>query len=217
MAFFEDFSLYSLEFETSLGKTLIFADPHLGFEIAKGVRIRSRLEEKLANFIKSKNPDAIIILGDIKEEIGLSSFTRKILMSFFLELKDYIVIITKGNHDGRIEEVTKNFDNINVVEYYLLDDVLFFHGHKVAPPIEFKIAFLGHAHPVIYVNVKGIKKKAKCFIKAGRYVVLPTINPFYEGIETKQAIKMIPTLKEVKTVDVVIPPGIYLGQYTIDI
>ncbi|MFA4640201.1 metallophosphoesterase [Pyrococcus kukulkanii] len=207
--------LYSFEFESSRGKTLVFADPHLGFEPFRGINVKSSFERKLAEFIISEDPDIVIILGDVKEDLGLKGYTRKILLDFFSMLKDYKIIITKGNHDGRIEEVTERFDNVSVVEYYILDDVLFMHGHRSLPEVDFKKAFLGHIHPTAIVSLKGVKRKVKCFVKAGRFIILPTINPFFEGMDIREGIKLIPFLKNVKTVDLLIPPSIHIEGYSI--
>ncbi|RLF81652.1 exonuclease SbcD, partial [Thermococci archaeon] len=88
----EIFPLYeelSLDLETSLGKTLVLADLHIAFELSRGLRIRTRFEKSLANFIKSKNPDLLIILGDVKESIGLEAFTKKLLIEFFSEISEF--------------------------------------------------------------------------------------------------------------------------------
>ncbi|ASJ16663.1 exonuclease SbcD [Thermococcus chitonophagus] len=210
-----ELSLYSFEFESSQGKTLIFADPHIGFEPFRGINVRSRFERKLAEFVISENPDLVIILGDIKEDLGLKRYTQRVLMEFFSILKDYEVIITKGNHDGRIEEVTENFDNISVVDYYILDEILFMHGHKSLPEVDFKRAFLGHIHPTAIISLSGVKRRAKCFVKAKNFVILPTINPFFEGMDIREGIRLIPFLKNLKTVDLLIPPSIHIEGYPI--
>ncbi|MFA4662274.1 metallophosphoesterase [Pyrococcus kukulkanii] len=207
--------LYSFEFESSQGKTLIFADPHLGFEPFRGINVRSRFERKLAEFVISEDPDLVIILGDIKEDLGLREYTRRVLLEFFRMLRDYRIIITKGNHDGRIEEVTKKFDNVSVVEYYLLDEALFLHGHRSLPNVEFKRAFLGHIHPTAIISLKGVKRRVKCFVKAGNFVILPTINPFFEGMDIREGIKLVPFLKDVRSVDLLIPPSIHIEGYSI--
>ncbi|AMM53854.1 metallophosphoesterase [Pyrococcus kukulkanii] len=207
--------LYSFEFESSQGKTLIFADPHLGFEPFRGINVRSRFERKLAEFVISEDPNLVIILGDIKEDLGLREYTRRVLLEFFRMLRDYRIIITKGNHDGRIEEVTKKFDNVSVVEYYLLDEALFLHGHRSLPNVEFKRAFLGHIHPTAIISLKGVKRRVKCFVKAGNFVILPTINPFFEGMDIREGIKLVPFLKDVRTVDLLIPPSTHIEGYSI--
>ncbi|BAA29732.1 metallophosphoesterase [Pyrococcus horikoshii] len=211
-----DFSIYSFYFETKLGKTLVFADPHLGFERFRGINVRSKLEIKLAKFINEEKPDAVIILGDVKEDIGLSKFTEKILLDFFSLLRDVQVIITKGNHDGKIEEVTTKFENVNVVEFFLDKGLLFVHGHKNLPNVKFKKVIMGHIHPSILISTEsGVRRKVKCFLRTSDILVFPTINPFYEGINFRDGIKMSPILKNYKEFEIIIPPGIYLKKVSI--
>jgi len=213
---FESFSKLSLELKTSLGKTLILADPHIAFELSRGIRIRTYFEKKLAEFINSNNPDLVILLGDIKEPIGMSTFTKKLLLEFFSNLRDFRIIITKGNHDGLIEEIVKEFPNVKVVSHFLLDDVLFIHGHQNLPDMEFKKAVLGHIHPAVSVKVGDVVRKAKCFLKISKFLIMPTINPYLEGFEIKEGIKMIPFLKNSKEGEVFLPDGTYLGSIKFD-
>ncbi len=61
---FEAFEALSLEIETSRGRTLLMADPHIGFELSRGgLRIRTHFEEELAGFIVDKDPDLLVLLG----------------------------------------------------------------------------------------------------------------------------------------------------------
>ncbi|CAB50305.1 metallophosphoesterase [Pyrococcus abyssi] len=211
----QDFSSYSFVFKTRLGRTLVLADPHLAFEPFKGINVRSKLEKKLANFIKSQDVDAVIILGDVKEEIGLSGFTEKVLQEFFAELKELGIIITKGNHDGRIEDVAYRFDNVEVLPYFLDKEILFIHGHSRLPDVKFKKIVMGHIHPSTIVSLGRVKKKMKCFLRTPRIIVFPTINPFYEGMDLKQGVKLSPVLRGVREFEIIIPPGIYLSKVTI--
>jgi len=206
------FENLSIELETSKGKTLIFADPHIAFEPLRGLRMRTKFERKLAGFIKLKNPDFIIILGDIKEPLGINTFTKKLLIEFFSELRDFEIIITRGNHDGRIEEVLRHFENVKVVGYHVIDNLLFLHGHLNLPDVKFEKAFLGHIHPAVTVRIGSSIRKAKCFLRIENFLILPTINPHIEGFNVKEGIKMIPFLKNSKEGDVYLPDGTYIGR-----
>ncbi len=206
------FEKLSIEIMTSLGRTLLIADPHIAFEASKGLRIRTRFEEKLADFVNSKNPDVLVILGDVKEPLGLGLFTKRLLMGFFSELGDIEVMITKGNHDGRIEEVARKFENIEVSDYFLVDDVLFIHGHQNLPDAQFKNAYLGHIHPAVNVRFGSTLRKTKCFLRVNRFLILPTINPYISGFDIRTGIRMIPFLKDASKGEVYLPEGIYLGE-----
>jgi len=201
-----------LEFKSSPGRVLLIADPHIGFEISRGVRIRTHFEERLAEFINELDPDLLIILGDLKEPLGMSFTLKRILMGFFSDLGDREVVLTKGNHDGRIEEVAEPFPNVRVVEHFLLDGKLFLHGHTKLPDVEFEEAYLGHVHPTYSIVRGGVSRKAKVFMRAGKFLVLPTINPYIEGFDVREGVRMVPFLKGRRTVDLFLPEGVYLGR-----
>jgi len=209
---FFNFNLLSLEFKTSSGRTLLIADPHMGFEISRGIRIRTHFEDMLGKFIEDVDPDLLVILGDLKEPLGLNFSVKKILFRFFSALKTIPIFIVQGNHDGRIRDVTENFPNVEVRKYFLIDGNLFLHGHTKLPPIKFKKAFLGHAHPAFTLSSEKIKKKVKVFARIGPYLILPTINPYMEGFNIKVGLELVPFLKDKREIDVFLPEGIYLGR-----
>jgi len=209
---FEVFKGLTLEMKTSIGRVLLMADPHIGFELSRGLRIRSHFEERLAQFVMEVNPDLLVILGDVKEPIGLSFTMKRILMGFFSELREIPTIITKGNHDGRIEEVAGKFPNVEVVEHKVIDGALLIHGHTTLPEVEFSEAYLGHIHPAYTFKSGGVSRKTKVFLRVGRFLILPTINPFIEGFDVREGIKMVPFLKGSREGEIFLPEGIYLGR-----
>lgn len=162
MSLFSELQLLSLELETSRGKALVFADPHIGFELSRGLRIRTDFEEVLAQFVLESNPNLLIILGDLKEPLGLSFRLKEMLLRFFSPLKDTEVVITKGNHDGRIEEIARKFENVSVVEKFILDQKLFLHGHTKLPKGEFRgksssVTLIPHTHS----RAEELRKRSK--------------------------------------------------------
>lgn len=212
MDFFDEFERLSLEVETPRGRTLLIADPHIGFELSRGLRLRTRFEERLAEFITEKDPDLLVILGDVKEPIGLSFTVKRLLMGFFSDLREIPTVITKGNHDGRIGEVAGKFSNVEVVEHLLAGDILFLHGHTNLPDVEFSEAYLGHIHPAYTLKRGGIAKRTKVFVRTGKFLILPTVNPFIEGFDVREGIRMVPFLKGTKTLELFLPEGIHLGS-----
>ena len=210
MDFFDEFERLSLEVETPRGRTLLIADPHIGFELSRGLRLRTRFEERLAEFITEKDPDLLVILGDVKEPIGLSFTVKRLLMGFFSDLREIPTVITKGNHDGRIGEVAGKFSNVEVVEHLLAGDILFLHGHTNLPDVEFSEAYLGHIHPAYTLKRGGIAKRTKVFVRTGKFLILPTVNPFIEGFDVSEGIRMVPFLKGTKTLELFLPEGIHL-------
>ncbi|AFL94950.1 putative exonuclease SbcD [Thermococcus cleftensis] len=213
---FDEFERLTLELDTERGRTLLVADPHIGFELSRGLRVRTRFEERLAEFIAEKDPDLLILLGDVKEPIGLSFTAKKLLMSFFSELGDIPTLITKGNHDGRIEEVAKEFRHVEVVEHVLIEKALFLHGHTGLPDVEFSEAYLGHIHPAYTFKSGGVARKVKVFARSGRFLVLPTANPFIEGFDVREGIKMVPFLRNSREIELFLPEGLYLGKVSLE-
>ncbi len=215
MDFFDEFERLSLEMETPRGRTLLIADPHIGFELSRGLRIRTRFEERLAEFIAGKDPDLLLILGDVKEPIGMSFTVKRLLMGFFSDLREIPTVITKGNHDGRIEEVAGKFPSVEVVEHLLLDEALFLHGHTNLPEVEFSEAYLGHIHPAYTFRTGGVSRKTKVFVRAGRFLILPTINPFIEGFDIREGIRMVPFLRGARSIELFLPEGLYAGEISL--
>ncbi|WP_297506205.1 metallophosphoesterase [Thermococcus sp.] len=205
----------SLLLRTSLGRTLVFADPHIGFELSRGLRIRTGFEEELAFFVLEVNPDVLIILGDVKEPLGLSFRLREMLLRFFSQIRDVNVLIAKGNHDGRIEEVTENFPNVEVSDHFLIDGKLFLHGHRRLPPMDFEEAFLGHAHPAYTFRSGGVSKKVKVFARLGKFLVLPTVNPYVEGFDVREGVKLVPFLRGFREASLFLPEGLYIGTVNV--
>ncbi|NJE54681.1 metallophosphoesterase [Thermococcus sp. 21S9] len=212
MSPFSDFESLSLLLDTSLGRTLLIADPHIGFELSRGLRIKTGFEDSLAEFVLESGADALIILGDVKEPLGLSFRLKEMLLRFFSSLKDVSVLIAKGNHDGRIEEVAGKFTNVEVREHFLLDGKLFLHGHTRLPEVEFEEAFLGHAHPAYTLKSGGVARKVKVFARVNEFLVLPTVNPYIEGFDVREGLKLVPFLRKAEEVELFLPEGLYLGR-----
>ncbi|NJE85601.1 exonuclease SbcD [Thermococcus sp. CX2] len=212
MDFFDAFEKLSLELKTSRGKTLLLADAHIGFELSRGLRIRTHFEERLAEFIRERDPDLLILLGDVKEPIGLSFTMKRLLMGFFSELREIPTVITKGNHDGRIEEVAGKFPNINVVDHLVIDGLLLLHGHTNLPEVEFVEAYLGHIHPACGIKRGRVLRKTKCFLRVEKFLILPSVNPYLEGFDAREGIKMVPFLRNAKKGKAFLPDGLYIGE-----
>ncbi|MDD4353549.1 MAG: metallophosphoesterase family protein [Candidatus Nanoarchaeia archaeon] len=132
---------------------LVISDLHIGFEKElqnKGYFIPSQSEIMLKSIISIKQgAEKIIILGDLKHEI--SPKYKKEITDFLAGLSKNFkeIIIIKGNHDGLIENYSKNFKNIIIKDELILDDYLFIHGHKMPSNEAIKKAkmlILGHFH-----------------------------------------------------------------------
>jgi putative SbcD/Mre11-related phosphoesterase len=185
-------------------KVLVIADSHIGYEEAlnkEGVMI-PRLQYKeimkqLEPVFKEIKPDIIVMLGDIKHEFGTISRQE---WRDTLNLLDYLlsktgkVILIKGNHDTILGPLADK-KGLAVRDSFLVDDVLFCHGHKLIDEKSdsFKMAktiIIGHEHPAISLCDGPRVEKYKCFLlgkfKKKNLIVMPSFNFVTEGTDVMQ-------------------------------
>ena len=186
-------------------KILVVGDLHLGYEevlMERGYSFpKTQMEETIGLFKKIfkkigkvkkvilfgdvKHYFAGVILGENEDFLNLVKLFKK---NF---LKDGKVIITKGNHDSIIEPIIANYDFVELVDYYIEEKVLFFHGNKrMFERInvyneKIKTIVIGHFHPAIVIK-KDVKRELyKCFLggkwKKKGVVVMPSFFPLVEG------------------------------------
>ncbi|MBI1972987.1 metallophosphoesterase [Candidatus Woesearchaeota archaeon] len=186
---------------------LIIGDLQLGYEQAlqrKGVLVPKfqfhDIRERLAKIFKKVKVKKLIINGDIKHEFGIISEQewREILQFFDFCLQHVTeIILVKGNHDLVIAPVARK-RNIHVVDFYRVDDVLIFHGHKLLRE-KAKILVIGHEHPAVSFRERQ-GEKFKCFLvgkwKQCMLLVMPSFNPLTEGSDITKERFLSPYLKE---------------------
>ncbi len=190
--------------------SILIADLHIGIENElkkQGINIGNYIEKMKKKILKAKkvcNAKNIIVLGDVKQSIGMPNEKEKneILEFFnFLKQKFEKIKIVKGNHDGLLEKILKNFEIFNSRGF---KEKLygFFHGNSYPNKnvLKAKYLFCSHIHPkislpkdfpkfyrkvfVILPIKKEIVKKTKVFSKV---IILPSFNPFISGIEFEEA------------------------------
>src|SRR4030042_5928191 len=98
--------------KTEKTKTLVIADPHIGWEMAlqeKGIHVPSqtpRLLKKLTALLLEHKPSALLILGDVKYTVVKTEPGEwHDIPDFFTELRRHIsdIAIARGNHDANLE------------------------------------------------------------------------------------------------------------------
>jgi hypothetical protein len=191
-------------------KILVISELHLGLEYElykSGIKIPSqarKFEEAIEQMIKSTKARTLVILGDIKHKVPGSTIRDDVEIPRFLEnLKQNIkVILIKGNHDDRIEQIIPEGVKIYGSRGYKTEKYGFLHGHAWPSKklMNCDYIFVGHVHPaiefkdslgfrsVLSVWLKGrlnpelVKKKYK-IKKTGKLnvVVLPTFNSILGG------------------------------------
>jgi uncharacterized protein len=159
-------------------KTLVVADPHLGWEIslqAKGIHIPTqtpKLQKKLIDLLIEYKPDALLFLGDIKYTVVASEPGEwREVPDFFEEIKKYVkeIGIVRGNHDANIEPMLPDKIEVHSSSGIVIGDVGLFHGHKWPSPelLGCKTLIMGHLHPVVvFRDPAGFKITRQAWIRA---------------------------------------------------
>ena len=189
--------------------TLIIGDLQFGYEEylnKKGVMIpRFQTEdaiERIKNTIsKCRDLKRIVLNGDIKHEFGRISKQEWSSITRLIDglIKDYEVVIVKGNHDVMLEPIIRNYgEKISFVEKFVLDDLFIVHGDKIFECNE-KTIIIGHEHPSIsFVEKPG--EKFKCFLK-GKWkrknlIVIPSFSSLAVGSDIKHGKFLSPYLEK---------------------
>lgn len=181
-------------------RILIFSDFHIGYEEAlnkQGILVpRFQFKDVIKRlekiFSEVKNINKIIINGDLKHEFGRISEqewreTLKLLDFMARQCKE--IILVKGNHDTILGPIAEK-RNVKIAEYFIVNDILIIHGHKIPNKNILKKAktiVIGHEHPAVSLREDVRIEKFKCFLK-GKYkrkklIVMPSFCLATEGTD----------------------------------
>ncbi len=177
-------------------KYLVLADVHLGYEIEllrKGINVPSQTEKIINEIIqigKDFDLKKLIIVGDFKHNVPKVSYQElKEIPEAIKKLAENFdqVIIIKGNHDGKLEELVPKLDNVKITKEMRIGKVVFTHGHR-KPRFEGKLYIIGHNHPVYYYLTsigEIVYEKVFIYGYAERFqvLILPAFNPLIGGYE----------------------------------
>ncbi len=184
-------------------RTLIIADPHIGYS-TQTYRYSTRAKERISMYqalsmfsmisaTKEEYMRRLIILGDIKESIGVPrKFVLKAIQRFLTKLTELFkqVIIVRGNHDGKLIDILDELDlEVSIVDHISLRSsrgrILITHGHMKAPYEDLmaaNIIIIGHIHPTtdidkVFVVANYVLRDSNKIL-----IIVPTINPMLQGI-----------------------------------
>ena len=210
-----------------VGDYLVIADLHIGIsrEIAKsGVSLPSqiaKLSTKLNDMKKQTNTKNLIVAGDFKHSIPWISYAEQREVPALLRRLDFEkIIITKGNHDGRIETLIEDKLRVKVKKSFSVGNYIFTHGHRNISTKKGTIV-IGHNHPgvkfrdrfgAVYVEPAWILGKVK-LEKTHSLIIMPAFNELSgkEPVnETKQF--MGPIAKHIREARAVLLDGTDLGS-----
>lgn len=173
-------------------KTLVVADIHLGIEwelYQSGFSIPSQVEKRkrrIKDCIEKVKPERIVLLGDIKHNVPITSWQEKDEVPEFLkELASFASVdIVPGNHDGDIEQLVPENVTVHGMRGFVLDGVGYFHGHTWPHAELFSAAHvvMSHNHPAIrFTDALGHSVSEPVWIRT--HFIEKAIRKHYGNIE----------------------------------
>lgn len=140
-------------------RTLVIADIHLGIEwelYQSGFSIPSQVKKRtmrIRDYIGKVKPERIVLLGDIKHNVPVTSWQEKQEVPAFLEeLAAFAPVdIVPGNHDGDIGNLVPGNVTMHDMKGFVADNVGYFHGHTWpdAELLSVSHVVMSHNHPTI--------------------------------------------------------------------
>ncbi|MBI5003457.1 metallophosphoesterase [Candidatus Woesearchaeota archaeon] len=157
---------------------------------------------------QTKKINAVLVNGDFKHEFGTISETEwRYCIRFLKLLQTYAdtIILVKGNHDTMLDPIAKT-RGLEVVDHYILNDVLFVHGDTLPALLSDKkimknisTIVIGHEHPAVVLSQWPRSEKYKAFLcgtwKRKKLIVLPSFNQCTEGTDVLKEYLLSPFLK----------------------
>ncbi len=177
-------------------KTLVIADLHLGIEYEifhKGIWIdqSEEIAKRINKLVKKTKAKRLLILGDLKHNVPFIKRMEKLIVPKILrEVKKNVeIIITPGNHDGRLGDLIpkgiKTLDSRGI----LIKRILLLHGHTRPRENKASTIVIAHNHPLIRIKDKfGAKYVKKVWI-IGRHketeqkiIIMPAFSNLVGGV-----------------------------------
>jgi len=166
-------------------RTLVVSDLHLGCEAVleyEGLSLprvqTSRIEQTLAELVRSVSPDRLVVAGDLKHNFSRNLIQEWTDVSSFVRRLSGLapVAVVKGNHDNYLGTILREL-GLHLTPEARVGGVRVVHGHSgrlTAQP-----TVMGHIHPSISLRDElGVSVKVPCFLYDPRreIVVLPAMS-----------------------------------------
>lgn len=161
-------------------RILVAADLHLGieYELAKmGINIPFQTERylgELLGLVREHRPDRLVLLGDVKHGVPITSFQEKReIPLFFNALLDEVdqVDVARGNHDGNIQNLAPEGVVIHPSRGFVVGEgfrVGLLHGHAWPYPglLGCDLLVMGHNHPTVRLNTPlGVRVSRRVWVR----------------------------------------------------
>ena len=166
-------------------RVLVIADLHIGIESdldVHGVHIpsqtRGRVDRVLACIDEGK-PDLVILLGDVKHSVPLTTLQEYLEIPALLEAirPRASLKVVPGNHDGGLERFLEKGEMLPM-RGALIDGVGYLHGHTYPDPsLLGHLLVIGHHHPMV-----AIRDEVGCALRDRAYL-LTTVDEGCLGFE----------------------------------
>lgn len=205
-------ALYSAETDT-----VVISDLHLGLEAlmaSGGVYFPKfqleELKEDLEEVLQAKTPRTLVINGDVKHEFSQVSYEEQDEVQELLDLvtdKVDQVKITKGNHDNYLIYAVEDYEQVELEDRFILDDVCCLHGDENLDlkTIDATYFVIGHEHPALSLQDDiGVREKIPAFLYGslesgkGKIIVMPAFSRLAQGTPVNRSVRgqlMSPILK----------------------
>ncbi|MBA3045192.1 MAG: metallophosphoesterase [Candidatus Thermoplasmatota archaeon] len=157
--------------------TLFIADLHIGLEqeiLQAGARIPPKtgeMQSRLLNILKSTKAKTLVIAGDLKHNIPVSSFheEREIprMIDALFDVVDEIHLVP-GNHDGGIANYLPRDVILHSNKGFVLGDYGIWHGHcwPSEEVMASRTVLMGHVHPqAAFVDGVGSRSSERCWVR----------------------------------------------------
>jgi len=163
-------------------RVLVATDFHLGieYELAKmGINIPYQTERilgELLGLVREHRPERLLLLGDIKHGVPVTSFQEKReIPRFFSALQEEVELIdvTRGNHDANIQRLAPEGVTIHPSRGFLIGEgfrVAAHHGHAWPNPrlLGADLILMGHSHPTVLLNTPlGVRISQRAWVRGG--------------------------------------------------
>ncbi|WP_457751270.1 metallophosphoesterase [Thermococcus sp.] len=195
-----------------IGRTLVVADLHLGYEFAmarEGFYLPRVLHEVVGNLkslIEREKPKRLVIDGDLKHSFIPEWRERKELKVFAEEITPVAdeVILVRGNHD--VGTLWLRELGVEIVEEFEIGKWKLVHGHKL---VEGERFIIGHEHPAIRLRDEvGSLIKIPVFLMSEKLVVLPAFSPWAYGNDVlREIVSPFLRAKELREAKIIAPLG----------
>ena len=191
-------------------RVLVVADLHLGIEteLARhGLYFKSRSRERterVLSCIQSAEPDCLVLLGDIKHSIPLTSRQEyREIPEMFERFRSVLPIrILPGNHDVGLERFCEPGE-ILPKEGAIIDQTGYLHGHTYPhPSLAGRFIICGHHHPVVTIRDEvGTALKSPAYLLADLDEECANMRKTREGERTARVL-FVPAFNELSGYDI---------------